>query len=335
MNVGSLIGPAVGLQAADAAGTLVFWITDGFLMVSNDHGATFTASAHVRGEPPSECSIAFASDPANATLIMNCRSGQNSRRAQLYWNRLPNGTYISTEPTYPPQFTDPGCQGSIVNANKGTLYTSNAGSTTARRELTIHRSTDAGLSWSFGQVLHAGPSAYSQLVQTPSGAMAVLFEAGVRGAYETISFAKFNFTPPAPPKPRPSQLWTHRSDGTLSADGGKTCLDWAGDDGDAVYLAPCLPAAHSHQVWSLAAGKLTSAGPGANGLALDWTSRVTGDGGHRVYMHPASSRLPHQRWSFVGGTLTSAGLCLDSSPVHAAGPGGGGHKAAEMRACTE
>ena len=97
------------------------WITSGFLAVSNDFGATFTASQHVRGEPPSECSIAFASDSANSTLIMNCRSGQNHRRAQLYWRPLSNGTYASTEPTYPPQFTDPGCQGSIINVNNGTL----------------------------------------------------------------------------------------------------------------------------------------------------------------------------------------------------------------------
>ena len=48
-NVGSLIGPAVGLQAAD--GTLVFWITDGFLAVSKNHGATFTASQHVQVRP--------------------------------------------------------------------------------------------------------------------------------------------------------------------------------------------------------------------------------------------------------------------------------------------
>ena len=52
--------------------------------------------------------------------------------AQLYWQLLANGSYASTEPTYPTEFTDPGCQGSIVNTDNGTLFTSNAGSTTAR-----------------------------------------------------------------------------------------------------------------------------------------------------------------------------------------------------------
>ena len=120
-----MIGPAVGLQAADRDGTIIFWITSGFLAVSKDYGRSFVSSNRVIGEPPSECSIAFASDPTNATLIMNCRSGLDHRRAQLYWRLLPNGTYGSTPPTYPPEFTDPGCQGSIVNVDNGILQKNN------------------------------------------------------------------------------------------------------------------------------------------------------------------------------------------------------------------
>ena len=40
--------------------------------------------------------------------------------------------------------------------------------------------------------------------------------ASINSTYETISFAPFVRAPPAP---RPSQLWTHRADGTLSTDG--------------------------------------------------------------------------------------------------------------------
>ena len=326
LNVGSLIGPAVGLQATD--GTLAFWVTSGFLAVSRDHGVSFEASEHVRGEPPSECSIAFAADPSNSTLIMNCRSGKDHRRAQLYWHRLPNGTYVSTEPTYPAQLTDPGCQGSILNAGNGTLYTSNAGSISARERMTIHRSDDQGGSWSAGLVLHEGPSAYSQLVRTRGG-IGVLFEAGINGAYETISFAPFEW---APPTPRPNQHWTHRADGTLSTD-GERCLDWT-SHGDNCYVAPCNPAKYPHQVWNLTDnGHLVSGG--AASLVLDWTSRVGADGGHSVYMHEASASLPHQHWAFSGKTLSSDdgdGLCLDWLA------GGNnkttlGYPAVEMRPC--
>ena len=95
-------------------------------------------------------------------------------------------------------------------------------------------------------MLHVGPSAYSQLVQLPlDGGMGVLFEAGVKQPYETISFARFEFTPPPAPKPKLSQLWSHRKDGTLSTD-GKDCLDWA-VSGDAAYVTPCDPATFPHR----------------------------------------------------------------------------------------
>eukprot|EP00928_Gymnodinium_smaydae_P026380 TRINITY_DN20741_c0_g4_i1.p1 TRINITY_DN20741_c0_g4~~TRINITY_DN20741_c0_g4_i1.p1 ORF type:complete len:386 (-),score=69.94 TRINITY_DN20741_c0_g4_i1:125-1282(-) len=193
-NVGSLVGPTVGLQAAD--GTLFFWISAGFLIVSRDHGATWTPSQRAGGMH-GECSIAFAADATNHTLIMNCREGKHGRRSQLYWN--PSGdTYAAGKASQPVQLTDPGCQGSIIN-HEGVLFTSNAASTSARARLTIRRSGDAGASWSAkGLVLHEGPSAYSQLVglgkssgKTDGQILGVLFEAGRKNPYETISFAKF------------------------------------------------------------------------------------------------------------------------------------------------
>ena len=324
-NVGALIGPAVGLEASD--GTLFLWITSGFLAISRDHGATWSASQRAP-EPSSECSIAFAQSSANATLIMNCRSGKDHRRAQLYWRPTANGSYAASELTYPAQLTDPGCQGSILNAN-GTLYTSNAASMSARERMTIHQSTDHGASWGAagGQVLHAGPSAYSQLVQLPSGGgLAVLFEAGTKTAYDTISFAPFTWTPPAPPAPRLSQRWAHQADGTLTTDAGKHCLDWSVEN-DGAYVAACDPKENPHQIWiftAKSASHLKSHGAGSD--VLDWTSAVSVDGGHRVYVHNASTTLPHQLWTLAGATITSKGgdgLCLDSMIL--------AHDAAEVR----
>lgn len=188
-NVGSLIGPAVGLQATDD-GTLFFWLTDGHLIYSRDYGATWAASARAKSEPASECSIAFASTPRNHTLVMNCRSGKDHRRAQLYWRPDGQGGYASSEPTYPPELTDPGCQGSLINAG-GVLFTSNAASTKAREKLTIHRSADQGSTWDKGTTLYEGASAYSQLVSL-GDRLGVLAEVGVHGPYETISFAAFD-----------------------------------------------------------------------------------------------------------------------------------------------
>jgi len=302
-NIGSLIGPAVGLQADD--GTLIFWITKGYLIFSRDHGMTWRATE--RANIDSECSIAFAKDSSNHTIITNCRTAKNHRRSQFFW--VPSGeTWLPTEFTYPDEFTDPGCQGSVVNA--GSLFTSNAGATTSRSRLTIHRSDDNGATWSEGLVLHSGPSAYSQLVALPDH-LGVLFEAGTRGPYDTISFAAFKWhAPPAPPPAQ--QLWALRGDGTLSTD-GQHCLDWTSADGHRVYTSLCDPEHFQHHKWTLSSnGHLST--PGAGSLVLDWTSRVNANGGHDVYMHEASGSLPHQQWHFDGSMLKANGgdgLCLD------------------------
>jgi hypothetical protein len=76
-NMGSMIGPAIGLQADDSYRTLFFHMTTGFLAISLDYGATFVASQ--RADSHSECSIAFAADPTNTTLLLNCRTGGHKR----------------------------------------------------------------------------------------------------------------------------------------------------------------------------------------------------------------------------------------------------------------
>lgn len=297
-NTGSLIGPAVGLERAD--GMLIFWITQGFLILSVDNGKTWKSSpeASLHGE----CSIAFAVDSTNGTIIMNCRQSQDHHRGQLYW--MPSGdSYVPGLPSFPSVFTDPGCQGSIVSAD-GSLYTSNAGSTQARERMTIHKSSDAGATWSKGMILHEGPSAYSQLVQVKGSTLGVLFEAGTHSAYDTISFAAFNWTPAH----SPNQQWTHSvQDGTLTTD-GQHCLDWTSKPGNSVYMSQCDPDKYPHQRWNLTlSGQLTTTAAGS--LTLDWTSK----GDHAVYMHPKSTSLPHQNWH-IGEkiyTESSDGLCLD------------------------
>ena len=92
--------------------------------------------------------------------------------------------------THPaPLNIDPGCQGSIIN-QMGTLYTSNANNTHSRSHMAVKISKDQGKTWPGGVSVWAGPSAYSQLVSLGEAAnVGVLFEAGAKQAYETISFA--------------------------------------------------------------------------------------------------------------------------------------------------
>lgn len=118
-------------------------------------------------------------------------------------------------------------------------------------------------------MLHAGPSAYSQLVALnhnvssgKAGALGVLFEAGVHSAYDTISFASFEWSPP---QPSLAQKWTLTDDKTLRTD-AQHCLDWTvtvGTNGTGfwlnstteypltyrVHVSACDPEKFPHQQW--------------------------------------------------------------------------------------
>lgn len=194
-NKGNLLGPSVGLQAAD--GTIFFQVHPGFLMYSHDDGATWSATARAmpRGIFATECSITFV-NASSTPILMDCKGPPY--RAQMYWSSNGRGGY------YPNQRVDsiekgrpsPGCQGSVLSRS-GVLYASNPASVypNDRVNLTIRRSDDGGVMWKpKGRLLHDGPSAYSQLVNLGvDGRIGVLFETGRRGRagghpYETISF---------------------------------------------------------------------------------------------------------------------------------------------------
>jgi sialidase-1 len=52
-------------------------------------------------------------------------------------------------------------------------------------------SEDQGKTWNVNRVLHAGPAAYSTLVELRDGSVAVLYECGETSPYSKITFARF------------------------------------------------------------------------------------------------------------------------------------------------
>lgn len=181
-NVGGLIGPSVGIQAASGAiyfsqveqgGHWLYW--------SKDFGKTWASSAPLPGL--GECSITWLVSAEDGRIIMNCRTNAHDGRAQVVWS--PEG--VPGNVTHPHGLIDPGCQGSITNQN-GTLYTSNDNTQKGRFMMTIKRSVDQGRSWSTGTLIHKGPSGYSQLVPMGDKNLGLLFECGTRSTYDTISF---------------------------------------------------------------------------------------------------------------------------------------------------
>ena len=63
---------------------------------------------------------------------------------------------------------------------------------TEREQLTVRMSTDGCRTWGVARVLHAGPSAYSDLAVLPDGTICCLYERGEANPYETLTLACFD-----------------------------------------------------------------------------------------------------------------------------------------------
>lgn len=56
--------------------------------------------------------------------------------------------------------------------------------------MTVRTSDDGGSSWTDGVLLHAGPSAYSCLIELADGDVGCLYERGASHPYESIRFER-------------------------------------------------------------------------------------------------------------------------------------------------
>ena len=101
--------------------------------------------------------------------------------------------------TWPPMREDeslpcPVCQASCLGVQgadgKGMLLFSNPASD-ERERMTVRASYDDGDTWPVAKVLHAGPSAYSDLAETQDGTVLCLYERGEEHPLETITLARF------------------------------------------------------------------------------------------------------------------------------------------------
>ena len=61
---------------------------------------------------------------------------------------------------------------------------------TKRMNMTLRLSRDDGRTWAVSKTIHAGPSAYSCLVELKGGAAGLLYERGERTPYERIAFER-------------------------------------------------------------------------------------------------------------------------------------------------
>lgn len=189
-------GPGHGIQAASGRLLAPVWLNDKIgkeyrsgVAYSDDGGKTWKAgglvAADVRGL--SEASVV---EMPGGSLVTNIRNGQAKCRAVA---TSADGGLRWGPPQLAEELIDPQCQAALLRLPGGAsarLLFSNAAAT-ARRRLTVRWSDDAGRTWSDGWLLHAGPSAYSDLAVTADGSFLCVYERGRKSPYEQIAVARW------------------------------------------------------------------------------------------------------------------------------------------------
>lgn len=186
-------GPGVGIQLK--SGRLLIpcdsksnggKTRESHVIVSDDGGTTWKLG----GVVGPECNECQAVELADGTVMLNmrCYTGRNRRLVAL----SKDGGETFTKPVDDKALVEPVCQASILRlpGDGGGILFSNPASL-KREKMTVRLSRDEGKTWESSRLLHAGPAAYSCLTVLPNGDIGCLYERGDKGAYETITFARF------------------------------------------------------------------------------------------------------------------------------------------------
>lgn len=143
---------------------------------SDDHGATWHLGATVK-YPGTNESTAAQNEAGDVVLNSRDESGSHARVISIshdgsqHWDT----TFVAKD------LPDPTCEGSMIRYARSYLLFSNPGNLRERKDLTISVSQDGGRTWPHHTVVHAGPSAYSDIVLLPHHRLGILFEQGNTG----------------------------------------------------------------------------------------------------------------------------------------------------------
>jgi sialidase-1 len=190
-------GPGHGLQIESGRLLAPIWLNDRIgqdyrsgVIFSDDGGSTWKTGGLVAPDIRgcNECAVAELGD---GRLRLNMRNRQAKCRVEALST---DGGVTWSRPRLVEALIDPQCQGSLLSLRRegrALLVFANAAAVT-RKRLTVRLSHDRGQTWSGGQVLHAGPSAYSDLAATPAGTVLCLYECGEKSAYQQIALARLD-----------------------------------------------------------------------------------------------------------------------------------------------
>jgi sialidase-1 len=160
-------------------------------MISDDHGATWRIGGIVE-VGTNECAVV---ETVDGGVYLNARNYVGSKRRAV--TRSYDGGESWVEFAWDETLIEPICQGSLVRhsteaeSERNRILFANPAST-ARERMTVRLSYDEGRSWPVAKLLHAGPSAYSDLATLPDGTIACLYERGDNHPYEELRLARFD-----------------------------------------------------------------------------------------------------------------------------------------------
>lgn len=160
------------------------------VICSDDHGATWVPGGSTPVDQMDECQVVELDDGRLMLNMRNAAPDQRHRAVSISTDAGNTWGPVSYDPSLP----EPHCQASLVafsHKGKRTLLFSNPASDKAREKMTVRLSHDEGKTWPIAKMLHEGPSAYSCLAVLRDDDVAILYEAGQAGCYETIVFQRF------------------------------------------------------------------------------------------------------------------------------------------------
>ena len=188
-------GPVHGIQTAAGRLLAPLWLNDKIgqdyrsgVAYSDDGGTTWQAGGLVPADVKglNECTVA---ELPSGKLLLNMRNRQAKCRAVA---TSADGGLTWSRPQLVEELVDPQCQGALLRlpgSGQARLLFSNAADP-KRLRLTVRLSADGGRTWTAGQLLHAGPSAYSDLAVSADGTILCVYERGRKSPYEQIALAR-------------------------------------------------------------------------------------------------------------------------------------------------
>jgi sialidase-1 len=147
--------------------------------------------------------IGFSEDRTDTSVASNETTVAQLPDGRLYFNSRNQGSATnrvdaysvdggaSLAAVYQPQsgLTIPKVQASVLQTVRPDLLLfSGPSNATARRSMAIRASSDGGRTWRQTLLISDAPAAYSDLVQLTGSTVGLLYETGVTGTYETITF---------------------------------------------------------------------------------------------------------------------------------------------------